>query len=195
VAAYRYLHLTLGRVPTPHQALSGRLRSLAAGELVGQFQPQLGWRNNEAAVLLRLGADTPAWNEPAPPLVAEIAEWRLASTLRPAEGDRPAPGGVYVHRWFEVERKDRDEFVRLSGEGWRGFEGRFDARIFGLFDAEAAGDESEPNIARLLLITRYRDHGEWEASRDPTTEAMQIFARRQRLTRRTWAASSLLLAA
>jgi len=43
------------------------------------------------------------------------------------------------------------------------------------------------------LITRYADHGVWEASRDPTSEAMQIFARRQQLTRRSWAASTLLV--
>ena len=32
-------------------------------------------------------------------------------------------------------------------------------------------------------MTRYRDLGEWQTSRDPTSAAMQVFARRRQLTR------------
>jgi hypothetical protein len=32
-------------------------------------------------------------------------------------------------------------------------------------------------------MTRYRDLGEWQVSRDPTSEAMQVFMRRRELTR------------
>jgi hypothetical protein len=32
-------------------------------------------------------------------------------------------------------------------------------------------------------MTRYRDLGEWQASRDPSSAAMQVFARRRALTR------------
>ncbi len=41
-------------------------------------------------------------------------------------------------------------------------------------------------------MTRYKDHGVWEASRDPTTEGMKTLMRRQAITRVTWAASTLL---
>ena len=51
---------------------------------------------------------------------------------------------------------------------------------------------SAAGATRLLLCTRYRDHGVWETSRDPTTDAMAAFQRRQKLTRDTWAASTLL---
>jgi hypothetical protein len=73
--------------------------------------------------------------------------------------------------------------------------GLFDARIFGLLKAEPSAEDHAAGVVRLLLLTRYASHGVWEESRDPTTEAMQIFARRQQLTRRTWAASTRLVPA
>jgi hypothetical protein len=100
---------------------------------------------------------------------------------------------VYVHRWFAVEAGAEDEFVQLSSQGWAHFETLFDARIFGLFRAETSEADRADGVTRLLLVTRYGDHGVWEASRDPTTEAMQIFIRRQQLTRRSWAASTRLV--
>jgi len=189
--AYDYIVLTLAPVPTPHQALAAHVRTLAGVDVLGQFAPQLGWVNNEAAVLLRrseaVSGDVRAIAAPA--LVTDYRVEPLTATPRPADDDRPSPGGIYVHRWFEVDPGAVDEFVDLSGQGWERFESLFDARIFGLFRAP---DGAGP-IARLLLITRYGDHGVWQASRDPSTEAMRIFARRQQLTRRTWAASTLLV--
>ena len=193
-ASYDYLFLTLGSLPTPHQALAVALREVTGAEVVGQFAPMLGWKTNEAAVLLRRVADQPASPALGAPQVAARSIERLHPTVRPGDGDRLPAGGIYVHRWFEVEAAAADEFVELSGQGWRRFEAQFDARIFGLFRAEPCERDSGEDLARLLLITRYADHGVWEASRDPTSEAMQIFARRQRLTRRSWAASTRLVA-
>jgi len=188
-ATYDYLFLALKRAPTPHQALADQLRGVS-GELVGQFAPQLGWSNNEAAVLMR-GGDAAAIARLDG--VASARTDRVTPTLRPAEDDRPSPGGIHVHRWFEVEADAADEFIALSGEGWKRFESLFDARIFGLFKAERSAEDHQAGVVRLLLLTRYGDHGVWEASRDPTTEAMRIFARRQQLTRRSWAASTRLV--
>ena len=84
------------------------------------------------------------------------------------------------------------EFVELSTTGWRDFEARFETKIFGLFTAEQTEHDKAAGQTRLLLCTRYRDHGVWETSRDPTTDAMAAFQRRQKLTRDTWAASTLL---
>jgi hypothetical protein len=198
-ALYDYFALTLAHDGAPHRALAEQLAKLWApalaaqdGEIVGQFAPQLGWwAGDEAAVLVRWSSGKPAQLD-ALPAVTAIRSNRLVPTLRPGDGDRPAAGGIYVHRWFEIEAASADEFVALSGEGWKDFEARFDARIFGLFRAEPDGREGS---ARLLLITRYGDHGVWEASRDPTTEAMRVFMRRQQLTRRSWAASTLLVPA
>jgi hypothetical protein len=92
-------------------------------------------------------------------------------------------GGVYVHNWFTIDGAGFDEFVKLSGDAWLDFESKFDARIFGLFGAEASPDDLHQGQRRLLLMTRYKDLGEWQRSRDPTTEAMKIFARRRELTR------------
>jgi hypothetical protein len=193
---YEYLFLTLKRAPSPHPALAAHLRAvaLAGGALVGQFAPQLGWANNEAAVLVRWdGAPGDATAITGADIVAASHSERLAPTLRPVGAAMPKPGGIHVHRWFEVDAGAVDEFVELSGQGWERFEKLFDANIFGLLRADASEADRASGAARLLLITRYGDHGVWEASRDPTTEAMQIFARRQQLTRRSWAASSRLL--
>jgi hypothetical protein len=199
-APYDYLFLTLARAPTPHPALARRLADAApalkavGGEIVGQWAPQLGWANDEGAVLVR-------WSGPRGELgwvasadgVTEARIDRLTATIRPGDADRPAAGGIYVHRWFEVEAGAEDEFVQLSSQGWAHFETLFDAKIFGLFRADLSPTDRARGTARLLLVTRYGDHGVWEASRDPTTEAMQIFLRRQQLTRRSWAASTRLL--
>jgi hypothetical protein len=191
---YDYVTLTLKRVPTPHEALAARLRGLPH-EIVGQFSPQLGWANNEAAVLVRRPDSAPA--DPtalaAPDLIASAKVIGLTPTLRPSDDASPKPGGIYVHRWFEVDAGAADEFVELSGQGWQRFEAQFDANIFGLLRAPPSAADVEARIIRLLLLTRYADHGVWEASRDPTSEAMQIFARRAQLTRRSWAASTLLV--
>lgn len=189
---YDYVRLTLARVPTPHQALATLLRGSA--DVVGQFAPQLGWANNEAAVLLRRPEGEVARPLDAPGLIADAASEPLTPTLRPADGAIPKAGGIYVHRWFEVEAGAADEFVELSGRGWERFEAQFDTQIFGLFRATVSGADAEADVERLLLLTRYADHGVWEASRDPTSEAMQIFARRAQLTRRSWAAGTLLVA-
>ena len=199
-AAYDYIFLTLARAPTPHPALARRLADVAAalkaagGEIVGQWAPQLGWANDEAAVLVRWSG---ARGEPdavtALEGVAHGDGTPLAPTIRPGDADRPGASGIYVHRWFEIEAGAESEFVDLSSQGWAHFETLFDAKIFGLFRAEPSAADRAAGSSRLLLITRYGDHGVWEASRDPTTEAMQIFLRRQQLTRRSWAASARLV--
>jgi hypothetical protein len=189
--SYDYLRLTLARVPTPHQALAAFLRGSAS--VVGQFAPQLGWANNEAAVLLRRSEGEAISVLEAPGLIADAKIEPLTPTLRPADDSTPKPGGIYVHRWFEVHAGAADEFIELSGQGWQRFEAQFDTQIFGLFRAAPSPTDAEAGVQRLLLLTRYADHGVWEASRDPTSEAMQIFAGRAQLTRRSWAASTLLV--
>lgn len=193
---YDYLFLDLA--PATLAADVARAAALPpAGEIVGVFTPQLGWHARQAAVLLR-------WNDPAADREAAVAALQsaagvaaarrdlLAATVRPGTSDRPRPGGIYVHRWFVVETASVPEFLELSAEGWRDFETRFDTQIFGLFAAARNDADKAAGVTRLLLITRYGDHGVWEASRDPSTEAMAAFARRRRMTRDTWAASTLL---
>ncbi len=114
--------------------------------------------------------------------------------MRPQADAALAPGGIYVHRWFEVNRASVAEFIDLSTQAWPGFEAQFDARIFGLFELTSEWEGSPAASHHLLLVTRYASHGVWEDSRDPTTEAMQTFARRAQLTLSTRAASSLLIA-
>jgi hypothetical protein len=199
-AAYDYLFLTLARAPNLHPALAQKLAAAApalqaaGGELVGQWAPQLGWANDEAAVLVRWSGERGDLGRiAAAEGVSEAKIDHLTPTIRPGDADRPGAGGIYVHRWFEIEAGAEAEFVQLSSQGWAHFESLFDAKIFGLFRADLSPTDRARGTARLVLVTRYGDHGVWEASRDPSTEAMQIFLRRQQLTRRSWAASTRLV--
>jgi hypothetical protein len=197
---YLFLDFKPTREGRPAPALARRLKARpAAGfEVVGLFQPQLGWHSRQAGLLLRRapsasGVDQAIEALGHDPGIQRVVHDRLTPTARPAAGDQPAAGGIYVHRWFAVVEDAVPEFVQLSVQGWRDFEGRFETRIFGLFQADRTEADRQQAATRMLLITRYRDHGVWEASRDPTTDAMASFARRGKLTLDSWAASTLLV--
>ncbi len=199
---YLFLDLKPSDGAPPARALAEQLEGQRArvaavgGDILGLFAPQLGWRSRQAAVLVRWSAATLAREQfvatlSSLPAIGSAQRHSLAATARPDLQGRLKPGGIHVHRWFEVETAAVSEFVALSVEGWADFETRFDAAIFGLFAEQPTHRSSEANLTRLLLITRYGDHGVWETSRDPSTAAMAAFMRRQRLTRETWAASTL----
>lgn len=192
---YDYVFLDLDVAP-PGPALAARLNAQAGalasagGQVLGVFTPQLGWRARQAAVLLRWSGG----NDAAEAVLSALGGHRdrLAPTARPGPADKLSAGGIYVHRWFVIDTASLDEFVALSTEGWKDFEARFDTNIFGLFTVAQTEAERAAGRTRLLLLTRYADHGVWETSRDPSTAAMAAFMRRQKLTRDTWAASTLL---
>jgi hypothetical protein len=192
VPTYEYAELILERGAAGHLALSKALAERArAAPAIGQFSPQLGFASNEAVVILRgtgLATILPAG---APIVSRELT--LLTPTIRPRETETLAPGGIYVHRWFTIDGSAMDEFVSLSGRAWPDFERLFDARIFGLFSAQESEQDRRQTARRMLLLTRYGGHDVWERSRDPSTDAMQIFLERQRLTRTTVARSSLLV--
>jgi hypothetical protein len=160
---------------------------------VAVFSPLLGYPSNTVLALFPAleaeAAQTLARTEG----VVSTVRTRLSATARPVAGAAPVPGGVYVHNWFHIDADAAEAFVALSVEAWPDFESRFEARIFGLFLAEASETDLGLGARRLLLMTRYRDLGEWQASRDPTTEAMKTFARRRELTRVSLARSCLLI--
>jgi len=206
-AMYDYLFLELDDAApavTPARAYAEHVRrrtaSLAAagGEVVGFFTPQLGWVGRQTALLVRWSPEAKGRDREVVALMRDKTvrsgqRAGLSATMRPAVTDRPRAGGIYVHRWFVVETKSVPEFLTLSSEGWRDFEARFDTQIFGLFTAERSANDRQSGVTRLLLITRYGSHGVWEASRDPSTAAMAAFAKRQALTRDSWAASTLFI--
>ena len=162
--------------------------ALQGAQPLGLFTAQLGWEASEAALLARRDEVGPL--SLAHPARATVGETLLLTpTLRPDADATLQPGGVWVHRRFDVLAGDVQTFIDLSGMAWADFEARFEASIFGLFLVDAPAEARERT---LLLITRYASHGVWEDSRDPTTEAMQTFQRRAALTLRTRAASTLL---
>ncbi len=196
MAAYDYLTLTLKRGPAARAEFVKRLgaaRLAEGGEAVGLFTPQLGWEASHAALLVERGDLAALQALSHAPEVVSCEFHELAPTIRPTPGAVLQLGGIYVHRWFEVDSSTFDEFIALSAEAWPDFEGRFDARIFGLFDLKSPRPGDAPGHRHLLLVTRYASHGVWEDSRDPSTTAMQTFARRAMLTLSTRAASTLLV--
>jgi hypothetical protein len=179
---YDYFQLRLDRERTAHRDLAARLHALP--QTVAVFAPLLGFASNEALVLARPGVE---------PGATVQAVDRLAPTLRPTEDVPPEASGIYVHNWFTIDGTATDEFVRLSGEAWPDFERRFETKIYGLFLAQENKADRADGARRLLLMTRYRDLGEWQVSRDPTTEAMQVFLRRRELTRVSLARACVLI--
>ena len=200
---YDYLFVDLQAAPgaPPSQAFATHVKAAglekAGGAALGLFTPQIGWRANQAALLVgwtpeSAGRDAAMAALAKAPGVRSAERHRLRATVRPAAADAPKPGGIYVHRWFTIATPSLAEFVDLSTTGWRDFEARFEADIFGLFTAEPTPQDNAAGQTRLLLLTRYKDHGVWEESRNPTTDAMAAFRRRQLLTKETWNDSTLL---
>lgn len=179
---YDYFQLRLGRERTAHKALADGLRGNP--DVVAVFAPLLGFASDEALVLTKAGAERPA--------EAWMAD-RLTPTLRPVDDAKPPADGIYVHNWFTIDGEAVDEFVHLSGEAWPDFEARFETRIFGLFLAAESEADRTAGARRLLLMTRYRDLGEWQTSRDPTSDAMAVFQQRRRLTRVSLARACVLM--
>jgi hypothetical protein len=200
-AHYDYLsfHLARGRQAWADFAahVRGAAPKIAAagGEVLGLFQPQLGFASNEAVVLLRwpdAGPDRLRELDQAPGVVTLHPE-KLTPTVRPADGDLLKPGGVYVHRWFTADADSVADFIALSNRAWANFESSYDTQIFGLFTAEATAADVRVGAGRLLLLTWYASHGVWENSREQTRDPEGLFARRHALTRTTIGRSSLLV--
>jgi hypothetical protein len=201
---YDYLFLDLDAAPgaPPSRAFADHVRAAgldkAGGTPLGLFTPQIGWRARQAALLVgwtpdATGRDAATAALAKAPGVKSAERHRLQATVRPSPTDRPKAGGIYVHRWFVIATPSLAEFVNLSTTGWKDFEARFDTNIFGLFTADQTAEDKAAGQTRLLLLTRYKDHGVWEESRNPATDAMAAFQRRQLITRDTWNDSTLLV--
>lgn len=201
---YDYLFLDLEAAPgaPPTRAFAEHVRAAGlektGGTPLGLFSPQIGWHARQAALLVGWSPDAKGRNAAMAALakapgVKSAERHRLHATARPSATDRMKPGGIYVHRWFVIATPSLPEFIELSTTGWRDFEARFDTNIFGLFTAEQTSEDKAAGQMRLLLLTRYKDHGVWEDSRNPDTAAMAAFQRRQLITRDTWNDSTLLV--
>lgn len=199
---YLLLDLDAARGAPPTRAFADHVRAAgldkAGGTPLGLFSPQIGWHARQAALLVGWSPDAKGRDKAmaalaTAPGVKSAERHRLQATARPSATDRLKPGGIYVHRWFVVATPSLPEFIELSTTGWRDFEARFDTNIFGLFTAEQTAADKAAGQTRLLLLTRYKDHGVWEESRNPDTAAMAAFQRRQLITRDTWNDSTLLV--
>lgn len=199
-AHYDYLTFTLERGRPAWSAFVEHMQTVAApaiagagGELLGLFQGQLGFFSNEAVVLLRWPSatrDRLRELDRAPGAVTMHPEI-LTPTVRPQDNAVLKTGGIYVHRWFIVDADSVADFVSLSNRAWTNFEGSYATEIFGLFTAERTAQDVREGVGRLLLLTYYDSHGEWETSRDQTRDPNGLFVQRHALTRSTIGRSSL----
>jgi hypothetical protein len=160
---YDYL-TTVGRPALPED-----------GVLVGEWSGAggIGWYDDEHVTLV-------GWPGPATAPRVDGAE-RLIATARPTELGPLAPGGVFAHRWFEIDPADWDEFLTLSTEAWPAFESAYGAAIEAFL-------RSEDDPGRVLLITRYPSMAAWEDSRAVLRQDVETgrkFLRRRELTRRS----------
>ncbi len=123
--------------------------------------------------------------------VAGVETLLLEPTVRPTEAAPRSREGLYVFRFFDVERKDVDEIAALSLQAWKDFENvdRYAAEPQALFRQH---DLSAPS-GRMLLCTWYDGLNSWQASRTPPGKASENFRRRHMLTRGTIAYATRLL--
>ncbi len=199
-AHYDYLSFTLERGRQAWTTFTSHLQNVAApaiasagGTILGGFQGQLGFFSNEAIVLLRWPTatrDRLRELDRAPAVVAVHPE-TLTPTVRPNDDAVLKSGGIYVHRWFTVDADNVADFVALSNRAWTTFEGSYATEIFGLFTAERTAQDVRDGTGRLLLLTYYASHGEWETSRDQTRVPNGLFVQRHALTRSTIGRSSV----
>jgi len=188
---YNYYELRLSRRPAVQRSIADHVYKSLGDQAIGVFSPLLGFASNQSLVLT--DAKAPSEAVMGAPGVVSAERHSLTPTLRPRDGARPPAGGIYVHNWFTVDAEGFDEFVKLSGEAWPDFEARFATKIFGLFALRPSKDDLLEGARRLLLMTGYRDLGEWQKSRDPTSSAMKVFARRGEVTRVSLARACILV--
>lgn len=178
------------------QRLAAALKERNAA-LYGAFASQLGLQSNEIVVVTRWpteAATRAAGTTISDALAVERATAQiLVSTARPKVAALTRTTGIFVHRWFTFEESDWPEFLQLSTEAWPDFEAAYDAEIQAFLKAPRAS----AGTSAVLLLTRYKDHGEWERSRTPAGRAQDAwtrFRRRHELTLSTIAVSTTLIA-
>ena len=194
-SAFQYLTIELKRGRETWASFASGLREKAPralGEFIALFAPQLGFASNEAVVLMR-GAPHVRETLSLPEIV-RLREDALTPTVRPRDGQKMRDGGIYVHRWFTIDGERLADFIDLSNRAWSGFESSYDTEIFGLFSADESEGDAREGARRLLLLTWYKDHGVWEASREQSRDAGSLFAQRHLLTRTTIGRSSIRVA-
>ncbi|MEM7404669.1 MAG: hypothetical protein AAF458_05210 [Pseudomonadota bacterium] len=111
----------------------------------------------------------------APDLVGSEQHF-LEASVRPVTDDPVGYTGTYVFRWFDLKAQNWETFRDLSDEAWPTMERVFDANICGFWRSL---DVEAPECA-VLLLTRYADLSQWEASRwwhKPQTDADAAMSR------------------
>ncbi|MGH8597427.1 MAG: hypothetical protein ACREXT_12285 [Gammaproteobacteria bacterium] len=164
--------------------------------LYGAFASQLGLHGNEIVVITRWPSASAANTAEATisnALQVEHATPRLlTATARPNVDSLTRTTGIFVHRWFTFNERDWPEFLQLSTEAWPDFEATYDAEIQAFLKTPPDAD----GTSAVLLLTQYKNHGEWERSRTPAGRAQGAwvkFRRRHELTVATIAVSTTLL--
>lgn len=194
------------RVPETIYSELGKKLAEGGGAVYGVWAGEVGFYSDEGAIMTALNRGVDHDDFASAPMGAEEIDGvlhsqtqRLVATVRPADSSLPSEDGLYVHRWFEIDASDWEEFLDLSNTAWPSMEAAFPGvRIVGFWKSL----QPEADEARILLITRYEDLAQWEKSRyyggEPVKEAKEAFdrfARRARLTKRSIARFTRLVRA
>jgi hypothetical protein len=175
----RYTYLTVGDGRSAAEGVIGEVVA-AGGVVIGTWTGagSVGWWDDEVVLLV-------GWPEGTTSVLLPGSE-ALRATARPTIIEPLEAGGIFAHRWFEIDAADWDELLELSTGAWPPFERAYDATIHGFF-------RSDDDIGgRVLLITRYPSLDAWERSRAAAraddvdvAESGRRFMRRRELTRRS----------
>src|SRR5262249_50827553 len=121
------------------------------------------WRCSSSAATMRLQT-TQFWKASLPCLRSRRATCGAYCRLSGhCLATRLQPGACMFHRWMDVRASDVDEFIALAGQAWSAgglAAGGFDVRAFGLFR-----ERTDQPVQRMLLLTYYGSHADWEGSR------------------------------
>ncbi len=153
--------------PRKLQAQAERVRNefveraaASGGKLFGCWSSLvgLGLERDEGIALTSWPSQELARSAPA---MAGAEHHVLEATIRPTQDDEQDLRGVCVFRWFDVPAADWEAFRDISDAAWPNMEEVFDVNICGFWRSL----EIKPPASKTLLLTRYADLSQWQASR------------------------------
>lgn len=173
-----YVFHKIKTVPRHWKSVADRLSSvgpdaLAAdgGQLYGIWRSQIGRPRDELSVIT-CGPGQSWQSQSFAELINALDDVRshtsrtMMPTIRPTDHAPPERQGNFAFRWFSTPTPNWEEFLELCAGAWPGFEAAYDSQVLGLWRFE----DSEPDIADSLMITRRPNLAMWERSKIPENE-------------------------
>lgn len=170
-----YEHIVAGVTPgalvgsLSYAANEGRRAVEAAGgQIFGLWKPLIGLSlNHVVAVVVWPAAVAPGRGAQlllggaTGVQVEQNDQWQ--ATLRPTPEFRARhTEGFVTHRWYYIDERGLDQFLKLSSSAWGNWEGTHDGEVLGLWRSLTPPGAG---LVRMRLMAWYRDMSVWERSR------------------------------